>query len=128
MQQICYFFKRFSALLHKKRWKWQFWLAFGVHSTQTLVKIYNSQCNSHSPEKPTKLILILNMKLLIFTTLVSKSCFNCAVIFEKIITGNLNDFLYVFLSHATCAKRGLVCTCPNAGHFICQPLHISAKS
>ena len=34
-------FLRFLAFKHKKCWKWLFWPAFGVPSTQTLVKIYN---------------------------------------------------------------------------------------
>ena len=42
--QICYFFCFFLAFLHKKCWEWLFRPAFGVRSTQTLVKIYNMCC------------------------------------------------------------------------------------
>ena len=43
-------FLRFSAFLHKKHWKWLFWLGFGMRSTQTLVKIYN-KCPAGLPAK-----------------------------------------------------------------------------
>ena len=33
----------FSAFLHKKQGKSRFWPSFGVHSTQTLVEIYNKR-------------------------------------------------------------------------------------
>ena len=35
------YFCIFLAFQHKKFWKWLFWPAFGVPSTQTLVEIYN---------------------------------------------------------------------------------------
>ena len=39
--EFCCKILAFLGFLHKKRWKWLFPPAFGVRSTQTLVKIYN---------------------------------------------------------------------------------------
>ena len=39
--KFCCKFLALLAFLHKKCWKWLFRPAFGVHSTQTLVEIYN---------------------------------------------------------------------------------------
>ena len=40
--KFCCKFLAFLAFLHKKCWKWLFWPAFWVRTTQTLVKIYNT--------------------------------------------------------------------------------------
>ena len=42
LQLFFYFFALFKQFSRKKCWKWLFWPAFGVPSTQTLFQIYNT--------------------------------------------------------------------------------------
>ena len=53
-------FLLFVAFCSKKCWKWQFWPAFGVCSTQTLVKIYNIPLSSFISNSPNRFIEVIS--------------------------------------------------------------------